>query len=70
MRRLFMGNEQDRLMELFNEARAKRSAAERESWRTLAFSTAPAARTNVFARTRKRTPPGAETSASAAVAPP
>jgi hypothetical protein len=32
VRRLLMGDEQDRLMELFNEARAKRSAEEREAY--------------------------------------
>ena len=36
VRRLFMGDEQDRLMDLFNEARAKRSAEEREACLTAA----------------------------------
>jgi hypothetical protein len=31
VRRLFMGDEQDMLMDLFNEARVKRSAEEREA---------------------------------------
>jgi len=36
VRRLFMGDEQDRLMELFNEARARRSAEAREAYLTAA----------------------------------
>lgn len=32
MRGPFMGNEQERLLDLFNEARAKRAAEERAAW--------------------------------------
>ena len=49
VRRLFMGDEQDRLMDLFNEARSKRSAEEREACLTTACSDDAALRRQVEA---------------------
>ena len=49
VRRRVMGNEQDRLMDLFNEARARRSAEEREAYLTTSCEGNPALRRQVEA---------------------